>query len=375
MARPIPKSHRFLSLTNPSRAINRLPLQLVAPRRRFHASSPRRIDIPQFSALDAITYIPRHAMEGLHDLGLSWAVVIPIAALTVRAGIHFFLTVPALQASQRGRDLAPIIRANRHVIMSYYGFLQGPQVIKTEEKKLRVRWRAEIWRRFLPLVQLPVFLTLIEALRSLMGLKQGLLGWIFGSKEVGTKEALSTTQSEALALNSTAFDDVAQPPALDAVVAQVPEVSDVVAVSSWTVEGLPWCPDFTAVDPYFILPVAAPALLWLNAWYSYSNVDIDRLGRTAQIARRFLLLLPVYMGVFITVHIPAGILWYWTCSAGLARLTSMMINRQYPARWPVSKDFKLAERPIGRIKKIPDFENFKEAVSVAKTGRSTNAGP
>jgi inner membrane protein COX18 len=272
-------------------------LQLPAPYRSFHASSR-----PHF--LDTGVATAHALIEALHtSTGLPWVYTLPLAALTVRATLILPLSIYSRRVTQKQACLAPLVQSWQHVLrkeaMDEAGHL-GPQAVQQKllwrmrQKRSEIygRWGCQIWKTMLPLVQLPVWLTAIEAVRAMCGTRAGLLGMIMRS------------------------DNDA-----DAISAGIPKEL------SLATEGALWFPDLLVPDPQLILPFLLSGAVFLNL--------TNARGRAANQAvwqrrlQRSLKLVALALGP-LTLQVPSAMLVYWISSSLLAYVQAVILDRAMP---------------------------------------------
>lgn len=160
--------------------------------------------------------------------------------------------------------------------------------------------RAEIYKRFHcslsmnylpPLLQLPVWLLAVEAIRKMCGKEVGLLGTIFGSSDsatAGTKEL------------------------------------------SFATEGALWFPDLLVPDPMLLLPFMLSATMLGNLYHTTGN-NLTAGRRRMVNALKFMALC---IGP-ITLQFPSAILVYWISSSSFAMMQAAVLERLMPVKPPV----------------------------------------
>ncbi|TVY78293.1 Mitochondrial inner membrane protein COX18 [Lachnellula suecica] len=283
-------------------------LQLPPSCRAFHAS-PR----PQF--LETIV-TPAHALfEGIHSFtGLPWAYSIPLTALTIRTFISLPLTWTTRKAIQKHRELDPLLHSWRHLLqketMNEVGHLGPEKVNSTLAKKMKqkrneiyARHNCGIWKIFLQGCQLPVFLTAIEALRKMAGAREGLLGLIVASISSSDTAAAATTAEPELAMTHWFEPDFAT-------------------------EGALWFQDLTVADPQMCLPFMLSGAMLLNL---LGDNAARGSGKWQKRIHRTLLTMAVASGPLL-LHVPSGVLVYWTSSMLIAYGQNLLLAKLLPPK-------------------------------------------
>lgn len=203
--------------------------------------------------------------------------------------------------------------------MAKYGHL-GPNVaeqalLKAMNKKrveLYKRWGCGMWKNFLGFVQLPVFLSVMEALRRMSGSREGILGMLPGTNAV-----------------------VNTPGAVDGVLTGdglVVEALRIPVETSLATEGMLWFPDLLAADPHLVLPFALSATILLNVFGGTRGQDLA-LPTWQMRMKRGIGFVALLIGP-IMLHVPSALLVYWISSSGLAFIQAMILERVMPIKAP-----------------------------------------
>ncbi|KAG0645949.1 Cytochrome c oxidase assembly [Hyphodiscus hymeniophilus] len=280
-------------------------LQLPSSYRSFHAS-------PQPQFVEASVSAAHSVFEGLHSItGLPWAYTIPLAALAIRTSIVLPVSIYSRRNLQKQVALAPLMAAWQHPLrketMKEVGHL-GPAVAhatlvkKTRRKsrELYKRFKCGSWRNSLPqVIQIPVWLTAIEALREMCGKEEGLL-----------RMAAALFRS----------DDSTGVPAM--VETGLP------VEHSFATEGALWFPDLLAADPQMILPFMLSGAIIMNVMSS-KGTSVWQKRITRSIGLVGLALGPLML------HVPSAMLIYWICSTTSAFVQAAVLDRLMPVKPPV----------------------------------------
>jgi mitochondrial inner membrane protein COX18 len=140
--------------------------------RLFHATPRPQFYEPLISSAHAV-------LETVHSAsGLPWAYSIPLSALLIRLTLVLPIGIYSRRCSQKQASLFPILTSWQHPLrkeaMAEVGHLGPMAAQKSFLKKIRKkrgevykRWGCQTWKvAGLPLLQLPVFLVVIEAVRK-----------------------------------------------------------------------------------------------------------------------------------------------------------------------------------------------------------------
>lgn len=289
--------------------LSKLFLQLPSSCRSFHAS-PR----PQSAIL-----VAHDALTSLHSLtGLPWAYTIPLFALTLRTTLILPFSIYQRRASQNQASLVPIMQSWRHALqhetMREVGHLgpvvaQNTLIRKLRKKRTEIyrRWGCGLWKNYLGLAQVPVFLITMEALRAMAGAQQGWWGMITGSGKVEAgPEAILT----AAGLTGTALIPVE---------------------GSFATEGSLWFPNLLVADPQLVLPFMLSGAILLNL-FGHKPVA---LGPWQTRFRRSMGIVALAVGP-IMMHVPSALVLYWVSSSMLAYGQSLLLEIMMPIKKPVT---------------------------------------
>jgi inner membrane protein COX18 len=294
--------------------------------RQFHASAPLKSET---TLLD----IPHQLFLSLHDIGQTWTLAIPLAALTIRFGLLAF-QLPARHAQQRRHQMTPVINGFRSAqnIAQERDIKNGrtsrmhSQTFKEMEfakykRDASVEWNTGLHWTFLSYLQLPVFLGMAECMRSMLGMQRGLLAAIMSRFEGLPLEISSATEERLDGLESNIFR---------------PEWIE----PSMATEGLFWCHDLTVADPTLALPFIVSALMFANISLGSEVVAAERKPWQKGL-HRGLMIVALLIGP-LTMQLPAGILYYWACSSATSLGSNLWMDRKYPLKKPI----KACKRPL-----------------------------
>ena len=244
-------------------------------------------------------------IDGLHSTtGLPWAYTLPLSAFLIRATFVLPLSIYGRLNIKKQAALAPLVNTWQHPLRKQVmeeikasGRVTSPVrahsilLVKTKEKRdeLYRRWDCPKWKTWLPFLQLPIWLTAIEAIREMCGQKSGLLGMAFRTKIDG--------------------------------IAQVLPVEDTFAS-----EGMLWFPDLMVSDPKLILPFILSGIIYLNITRGTSKTIITP-WRTR--IDRALKLVALAIGP-LTLNVPSAMLLYWIASSSFAYAQAIILEKLIP---------------------------------------------
>lgn len=247
-------------------------------------------------------------LAGLHaSTGLPWLLTLPLTALIVRSTFVLPLAIWSRINLQRTASIRPLLLAWQPIIMNRVvkeNVRLGPDTcrklaelnMKEKRTELFQTFGVTRWSAFAPLLQLPVFLLVVETIRRMCGQKSGLLGFI----------------AEKIGANSG-------------------HTASIPVEGSMAAEGGLWFPDLLVPDPMLILPATLSALLYANA-SEFSSIS-ERTGITPSKGQvrwsRALKVLALAMFPF-TLNIPSGLLIYWVSSALFGTATNLLLRAAMP---------------------------------------------
>lgn len=243
-------------------------------------------------------------------------------------------------------------------------------LVKEMEKKRKELYKTfglKRWPQFVGLIQLPVWLLVIETIRKMCGAKEGLLGLIEnaviepdakaeelgrirdqaigkggdvggvlgeGTGEVmGSSGMIRLTDATGTAVAATGNSTTST---IGEVGSQILETStsmtsQVPVVASMATEGILWFPNLLVPDPQMYLPWVLMSSIMANLQLAKMHAGMDGadLTRFRTAVHRTLMMLSVAIA-FVTVELPAAILIYWCSSSGGAIVQSLLLRRFMP---------------------------------------------
>jgi inner membrane protein COX18 len=178
------------------------------------------------------------------------------------------------------------------------------QAMRAKRKEIYARLKIRTAPAYAPLLQLPVFLVAIEAIRKMCGTREGLLG-------LATKSMASGEES-APASDPSALSSIPIEPSLAA-------------------EGALWFPDLLVPDPQLILPFTLSAALFLNVRLSQAQLASEGIEPTKWSTRlsRAMQLVALAVGP-MTLSVPSAMLVYWVSSSASAMLIHVALWKAMP---------------------------------------------
>ncbi|KAH7305067.1 60Kd inner membrane protein-domain-containing protein [Rhexocercosporidium sp. MPI-PUGE-AT-0058] len=312
--------HPLLRPSTPSNLSRLLLLPPSCRSRAFHATPNRQ------SIIVSTITASHDALTSLHTItSLPWAYTIPLFAILIRTTIILPTAIYARRSTIKQISLFPLLEGWKHVLRKEsfreVGHL-GPVVAQsTFLKKLRAK-RGEIykrngcgtWKNFLSLAQIPVFLSVMEALRKMCGSNQGVLGMLIGGNDI-TETGVGNT---AAVLTGDGLVDSA---------------INIPLETSLATEGALWFPNLLVADPHLILPFVLSGTILLNILagrtpYSAMGVWRQRFIRSMGVAA-------LCVGPLL-LNVPSALLIYWISSSGTAYLQAVLLDRFMPLPKPAA---------------------------------------
>lgn len=196
------------------------------------------------------------------------------------------------------------------------------------EKRNRIysRWGCGLWKNYLPLMQLPIWLVMVETLRGMAGTRKGLLGLMIPEGIAGDSSGLDAAPELAAAGMPEAGIFEAE------LIGEKSIVEGVVPVEpSLATEGMLWFPDLMAADSMLLLPFILSGTLFLNIYSGRQRVVMTQ-GRIRLM--RALGVVALAAGP-LTLQMPTAMLLYWVSSGMLAYGQNLLIDYYMPVKSPV----------------------------------------
>jgi inner membrane protein COX18 len=255
----------------------------------------------------------------MHDVtGLSWGLTIPLATVCLRI---FGVSWIQYWTNHENRKLAIV-----QPYLSAYSQEMGRRRLEVGEERLQIKsalglWRQNILVRFgvspwraalLPLLQLPIWWTFVETLRSMAGAPYGILGMMLRGLHL-----VDPTSEGGIAGRSVLLPQLVE--------------------TSMASEGMLWFTDLTIPDPSCGLSVILAVVTYANIYLSRGPVTdqkyiaLTRGRRQMQWIRKGMKFLPVAL-VPMTMYLPAATLLYWTSSAVSGLGVNLLLRKYRPIR-------------------------------------------
>ena len=310
--------------------------------RHFHPSKPTRL-------IAESVLVAHSLLQGVHTIThLPWVASIPLTAIIVRSIVAIPLQIVSMFHGRAQQTLSPLViawgRYHQLQVMSKAqaaGLALGPTLAtrKVDRAWKRSRrglyWRMGVrpWFTYLPFLQLPVWLSVMESIRWMVDGPGGLLRWL--QSWTGPVDTASATP----------FIPVAE---------------------SMSTEGALWFPNLLAADPTWTLPIMLSATLLTNITLGWkvptkeATAELPRPLALRSVAfsglKSILQMLAVGIGPLAIVNeIPAGLLIYWISSTLFATAQTQImakVIRTTPPPTPIKpKDVGVVKLPVsGKIK-------------------------
>lgn len=315
-------------------------------RRAFHVTS--RHHFIDFCLNETYTLI-----TSLHAAtGLSWAAALPLTALIVRISLIAPITLYSHSVSQRRLKNRPLLEAWAHVYrkkIKEEHAAKGPKACQKLFVKQFSQKSAEIykmtgtqrWKSFLPYLQLPVWLTVIETIRRMCGTSGGLLGMIQESLDKSSPQNTPVDDSQSLSKSSqvetaSEIDDWKMVQSNDSKLPEdIFEASVVPVEPTLSTEGALWFPDLLIPDPHLILPFILSATMFANIAYQERIARKGSLTPSAfqrRLGNSFKIVI-LAVGP-LTLAVPSAIHIYWISSSAFALANSVLMNWYSPILQP-----------------------------------------
>ncbi|KAJ5709981.1 hypothetical protein N7493_009573 [Penicillium malachiteum] len=277
--------------------------------RYFHPT--RSTPSPISAALDASTSL----IHGVHDVTcLPWVISIPLTALLVRTLVGLPIQYYTRVHARRERDIAPLLYSWK-VAMEKEGRREGKttkqitQMLNLRGKALREKWNVNPWVKGASLLQIPVWISLMEGIRGMCGNTSGLVPWLLSLFRPNKESADEAIQSLNLTIEPTLAN-----------------------------EGALWFPDLLVGDPTGALPALLTASILLNVNMGWKAVSFKEMAEMPKLQmyqnfffsglRMFIQVLAVNVGLSGWFYeMPAALMIYWIASSNIATLQTWLLSK------------------------------------------------
>lgn len=268
--------------------------------RAFHAS-------PRSRFIEESVTLSQTLIQTLHSTtGLPWAYTLPLFAVAVRTTLFLPLAIYVRRVTQRQISLQPIIQSWTHTLrketIQEVGHL-GPQVshqkllVKMRNKRIEIykRWGCQNWKNFTPVIQVPVFVCIMQSIRHMCG-----YGGMILSTDPATGDSISLIEP------------------------------------SLALEGALWFPNLMLADPYLVLPFVLSGTMLLNVLSNRFRTD------RAETRSKFQTRLERVLGTValavgpVMLQAPTALLVYWIGSSLAALGQNFILDVVMPVQKPVA---------------------------------------
>ncbi len=297
--------------------------------------------------------VPIHSLIcGLHDFtGLPWVASIPLTAFVVRAAFLFPMDWSSRKLSTRlqTKDIStPMIPESitRADLADIAQQLDRDYIRRLVRRLLPVQRQNGRWILGLPtyILKVPVWLAIMETLRRMTGVDQGLLSLV--SKSVtGSRTTVS----------------------------DLPPDGKIPIEHSLVTEGMLWFPNLQLFDPSLAMPFMLAAVWLAQAFYNevflgsphvmYRKALASQGWNTPETRRAFraIILLPLAIGP-ATLQFPSALLLYWISNDLLSLGTKYLIVKWVPFENPSLKveDILESRKQQFRGPKMGDLRKHKK---------------
>ena len=288
------------------------------PRRRFHASPPRPF-------LDSCFTVTHTLITSIHSVtGFPWSATLPLTALLLRLTVIGPLTTYGHSITLQRSALSPLMHAWQHVfrrqVMKDHAALGPVACQKIVKERYDRKWRemvkargVQFWKVSLNWLQLPVFLVVIETVRKMSGVGDGLLGLLMKRfKESEDVSQIGGVRYEAI-------QDGAIPGEIIPNGAfQNPLESTIISTEpAFATEGILWFPNLLLPDPQLILPFLLSGVLFTNIFFHESVARRASSSPPSNFQKRLrnaLKIVALAIGP-LTLQVPSAMLVYWISSS------------------------------------------------------------
>ncbi|KAL4750754.1 hypothetical protein BDW72DRAFT_108559 [Aspergillus terricola var. indicus] len=298
----------------PSHRLPRMmPLQHA---RRFHQTRPA----PFINeALDVASSF----IHGVHSAShLPWALSIPLTAFLIRMGVALPLQIFTKVQARKESDLSPILMAWRQhyqrkaqnqtgshgPILAREAKIMTTKNLKGQYDALRRRWGLVRWYRPANILQVPIWITVMESLRAMSGADKSLAQTLLALFSSGDSESQG---SAALRLT---------------------------VEPSFAAEGALWFPDLLASDSTGILPAVLTVTMLINirnGWKvptlrSAADLPLKEMGKQMSSTLFRLLVQCMALNVGLACYtqgMPVAVMIYWITSTNIATAQTFLLQK------------------------------------------------
>lgn len=306
---------------------NFLSLPPTLRSRAFHATSRR----PIYNETIQFTHT---ILESVHSISHTpWGLTIPLVALLVRGAFILPIALRTRQTVKKQVELMPLIQAWSHAInkeakreVGNRGQGEVEAFVKKGMRKKRVelykRNGVAPWKSLIGLVQIPVFLGVMETLRVMVGSREGFLGLMRSFWMDSKTESGDTTVITGDGLTS---------------------IPPVPVETSLSTEGILWFPDLLVADPQLYLPFILSSSMLLNIYTSIKLLPApEGTDRTKNLTTRISGLVALAVGPLL-LGFPSALMLYLISSSMLNWLQTLLLTWWIPV--PDPQQAVVAKKP------------------------------
>lgn len=328
------------------------------------------------------------AAQGTQDIilrvhastGLSWAVVIPLIAVSVNAVFRLPFSAYSQKLLQRRKRVEPLMQAWRERVIRDVIIHERTDTskakakvedrLKTIQNRIYSALGLRQWRFYLSITSFPAWLLALDGIRRVCGGQKGvLLGLLTGEKSLDAESAAGQAAADASNAVAGSTPTTGGPVAQGISTAVDTSLADVSSAASTAVgpttaaldpslatEGALWFTDLTAADPYHILPVALVGMLMLNLvpknqaarsaifgqwWRQSPQEDLTKFNprlMTRGLYRGIIYVMP--LATFVLMDMPAALHLYWLSSSAAHFAFGQVLSRVMPLKQEPMKKCK-----------------------------------
>lgn len=320
----------------PSLSSQTNPCFRFSSHRKFHAS-------PRSQFID-----PALLLSSTHDFlnlihsstGLPWGATLPLLALIMRASVILPFSIYSRRKLQKTAEMVPLLQAWQHQasrsIMKANPYdtpgsveKQVQRATRLKRAELRKRNGTQMWKIYLPpMLQVPIWLVVMETLRGMSGMSKGLFA------SIALPNAMKVATSDAWTAVGDKLPSMTLVQGSDGTDLLASGISRIGMDPSLAIEGVLWFPNLLMPDPYlWPLPLLLSSVMVLNIIKSprslresYNNLSIGQ-----KRVYRGLIAIAVLIGPALS-SFPSAILVYWVSSASLGFIQNTLLERFMPIR-------------------------------------------
>jgi mitochondrial inner membrane protein COX18 len=311
--------------------------------RAFHSTRPSPF-------VAEIVTAATDVLNGIHvTTGLPWVASIPLTAVAVRTAIAFPLQIYSRIHARRRAEIAPLLFVHRKFWeveikkqnMKDKIYMRPQQAeqklrkyLESKSKALHKFWKINKAAPFVPMIQIPIWLSLMEGIRNMCGVNLGLLRYLLPL------------------------------PDKDGHVIDLPGVEETLAN-----EGALWFPDLLAADATGILPLVLGLSIITNVRLGWKTKTLAEVSDySTRVMAQFLfaktlkeVLSATGIYVALTAYVtgmPVGMMLYWIASTNTATLQGRFLDKFLFASKPLKAATPMYMRNLKPGEKPPPIKSL-----------------